>query len=275
MESKVFMIIGKSFSGKDTFLNDILDHKEFCEKNNLVKLVRYTTRDQRPNEIEGKDYHFISEKQFHDKFNYDPIKCIHDESAVVSVYFSIFGKLYYGTDLSELEPDKNYITVGDLESVESYKKILGNRLCIIFLSPPDWVLFDRFSKRDDNSNYINLKYQEIQRRYLDDLKKFSINMNSILCQSNCIISVERNCCLHELKDYINEFINTKWNKLGILITSNSNAILNMNYKCLEEFTACTDVTNGEIIICNGNITIQTTDESYTVNNDKSLLAIID
>ena len=198
-DSKVFMIIGKSFSGKDTLLNKILSNEDFCRKNHLVRLVRYTTRKIRPGEVDGIDYHFINDEEYK--------KSSGNNKMVVSSYQSEFGLLHYITDFSKLEPGKNYIAVSDVESIEEYKKILGDKLCLIYLLPPDWVLFERFSRRPDNSEYDELKYKEIHRRYIDDLLKFGKKSNIFLANCNSIILVGREYDEDIFKFYINRFIN--------------------------------------------------------------------
>ena len=56
----IYCIIGKSGTGKDTVLEEIL-------KNQVVKinkLVPYTTRPMREGEINGKNYYFVSKETF-------------------------------------------------------------------------------------------------------------------------------------------------------------------------------------------------------------------
>ena len=181
-DSKVFMIIGKSYSGKDTLLNEILSDKEFCEKYNLHRLVRYTNRKKRENEVDGETYHFISDSEC-EKFNYN-------DEVVITSYKSEFGVLNYITDLTELESDKNYIGISDLESINSYRCLLGARLIVICLMPPNWEIFRRFGMRNDVVD-SELKYKEICRRFMDDLDKFS-RINEYIHDCNCIVVIGRN-----------------------------------------------------------------------------------
>ena len=56
---KIFYMMGKSSSGKDTIFKEILKKKEL----NLHQIVLYTTRPARANETDGVQYHFVDEKR--------------------------------------------------------------------------------------------------------------------------------------------------------------------------------------------------------------------
>ena len=58
MESgKIFYLIGKSCAGKDTI------YKNLMEQQNFHTMVLYTTRPMRDGEVEGREYHFVTEKE--------------------------------------------------------------------------------------------------------------------------------------------------------------------------------------------------------------------
>lgn len=55
----IVAIIGESSSGKSSLVN------EFVKRNpSFSKVITYTTRPKRPNEIEGVDYYFITDDEF-------------------------------------------------------------------------------------------------------------------------------------------------------------------------------------------------------------------
>ena len=259
-DSKVFMIIGKSFSGKDTLLNSILWDNDFCKNNKLNRLVRYTTRKQRPNEVEGESYHFISDEEY--LINYKD-----NENVSVTSFNSEFGDLHYITDFSKLKPDTNYITVGDPESIADYKNILGNRLCVIYLMPPDWVLFQRFSRRNDNQDYNYLKYKEIHRRFIDDMKKFGTKSNEFMAGCNCILVIGKEYSLKSIKDLMEKFIDAiEWKSMGILLTKNENILFgNKYYPDIVKSSIDESVIKGEIGLRNFDINIDTNNETYTIH----------
>ena len=57
--SKIFCIVGKSCSGKDTLYKAIL---EKCGPN-LIPIIPYTTRPKRNDELEGVNYCFVTDQQ--------------------------------------------------------------------------------------------------------------------------------------------------------------------------------------------------------------------
>lgn len=258
--SKVFMIIGKSFSGKDTLLNSILQNKQFCEENNLHKLVRYTTRKIRPNEVEGEDYHFID-----DEYHFREFK--DNDMCVATSYNSDFGKLYYITDFSKLDKDKNYILTGDVESIRPFKEILGDNLCLIWLLPPDWVLFERFSKRDDSTEYSEKKYQEIQRRYVDDLFKFN-QANKFIANTPVIINLGKFVNETKIQDQMEDFIDDDFDSV-ILTIENTTRFKNdyVPNVYIESLTLAYDnINSGVIRICNTGVILNTKEESFTISD---------
>jgi guanylate kinase len=56
----VFILSGPSGVGKDTLLSKIIAVQEL----NIVRNVTYTTREQRGDELNGKNYNFVTIPQF-------------------------------------------------------------------------------------------------------------------------------------------------------------------------------------------------------------------
>ncbi|MDB5055933.1 MAG: guanylate kinase [Bacilli bacterium] len=54
----IFIFTGTSGSGRKTVA------KKVCDQLGIKKIVSYTTREPRPHEVEGVDYHYISRAQF-------------------------------------------------------------------------------------------------------------------------------------------------------------------------------------------------------------------
>ena len=57
---KIFYIMGKSSSGKDTIYNRLRTDETL----ELSKLILYTTRPMREGEMQGREYHFVQEERF-------------------------------------------------------------------------------------------------------------------------------------------------------------------------------------------------------------------
>lgn len=59
----MIVLVGASASGKSTL------EKELCKEYGMNKIVSYTTRPMRNGEIDGVDYHFVSEEKFNELEN--------------------------------------------------------------------------------------------------------------------------------------------------------------------------------------------------------------
>ena len=55
---KIIILIGESAVGKDTLCTYLVDN------NGYERIVTYTTRPPRDNEIDGVDYNFVSQEDF-------------------------------------------------------------------------------------------------------------------------------------------------------------------------------------------------------------------
>lgn len=251
----VFLVIGKSFSGKDTLVNTIIRDKEFCESANVERLVRCTTRAMRPGEEEGKEYFYISDKYYEKHYRNNP-------NAVTTSFNSKFGFLHYITDFSKLDPDKNYITTGDPDMIKPFKEKLGkNHLCVIYLVTPNWVLMQRWTNRGDNEKYNDKKYQEICRRFMDELVLYGAHSNEFLANTNSIINLSNGFYLPEIKEEMIRFI--KGPKKSIIL-SNTKMVYNNDYFPRYDYDHCDRAMyKGEISICNGNIILNSEDSTFT------------
>ena len=57
--SKIFFVLGKSCSGKDTIFQSLKENKQL----NLKTVVGYTTRPMRVNEKDGVEYFFVDQNK--------------------------------------------------------------------------------------------------------------------------------------------------------------------------------------------------------------------
>ena len=117
--------------------------------------ISCTTRQKRENEIEGKDYYFITNDEFEKKINDD--KFIEWEQ--------IHGNFYYGTLKSTLEKaiikDKRILLELDVKGAMSVKKLYPKESLSIFIEPPSVeVLKNRLEKRGTDNNERIIKRLE-------------------------------------------------------------------------------------------------------------------
>ena len=120
--------------------------------------VSCTTRQKRANEVEGKDYFFITNEEFEKKIN----------DAKFIEWEQIHGNFYYGTLKSTLEKaineDKRILLELDVKGATTVKKLYPNKSLSIFIEPPSVeVLKLRLEKRGtDNDERIIKRLERLE-----------------------------------------------------------------------------------------------------------------
>tara|TARA_S200000501_G_scaffold327767_1_gene327240 strand:+ start:234 stop:866 length:633 start_codon:yes stop_codon:yes gene_type:complete len=132
-----------SGAGKTTLV------KLLSKKNSFFISISHTTRKPRSNEVDGKDYHFVSNDEFKRLIKNDEFL----------EYAKVF-KNYYGTTRSpviqNLEKKFNVIFDIDWQGADQIRnKKLDYKLITFFILPPSKkVLFERLSNRDMKDKLI-------------------------------------------------------------------------------------------------------------------------
>ena len=160
---KIFCLMGKSSSGKDTLYRKILEE----EGSKLKKIVPYTTRPIRQGETEGVEYHFTDEAG---------LERLAQQGRVIELraYDTVCGVWKYFTvnDAQiDLERD-NYLVIGTLESFLKIREFFGaEKVCPIYVEVEDGLRVERALMRERMQTAP--KYEEMCRRFLADAQDFS------------------------------------------------------------------------------------------------------
>ena len=160
---KIFYLMGKSSSGKDTL------YKKLNEENRygLKSIVSYTTRPIRGGEQDGREYHFVS---------VDAFERMKDTGKVIEYrsYNTVHGIWYYFlADDGQIDlENESYLLIGTLEGYESLVSYFGKeRIVPIYLEVDDGIRLQRALDREKSQP--SPKYAELCRRYLADQEDFS------------------------------------------------------------------------------------------------------
>ncbi|MPQ42341.1 guanylate kinase [Clostridium tarantellae] len=193
---KIFCILGKSGSGKDTIFGHLKRDKDL----NLLPIIGYTTRPMRKNETHGIEYFFITNNELE---NYKNLRKIIE----VRSYDTVNGKWYYGTiDDGQIELNKNnYLFISTLEAYKSLIKYFGkNNIIPIYINLDDGVRLERALVREKKQ--INPNFNELCRRFLADDIDFSYN-NLKECRINKFYeNYDLHECLEEIKKDIKKYL---------------------------------------------------------------------
>lgn len=160
---RIYIVMGKSASGKDTIYKRILEHKEL----GLKTVVGYTTRPIRTGETEGVEYHFVSWDEFEE---------LKKEGRVIEfrIYPTVLGNWSYFTVADgqiDLER-KDYLMLNTLEGYEKTCRYYGkDKVVPIYIEVEDGLRLSRALEREKQQTEPN--YAELCRRYLADEADFS------------------------------------------------------------------------------------------------------
>ena len=143
----IIVISAPSGTGKTTIVRELIKNNE-----NLVASVSYTTRKKRANEIDGKDYNFVSSELF--------------SSMVEEKSFLEHAKVFdcfYGTPKQEVEDNLNkglnVILEIDWQGAMQIKRERPDCLILFIIPPSKEELMFRLRKRGtDSNNEIRLRF---------------------------------------------------------------------------------------------------------------------
>lgn len=218
MAAKIFVVAGHSGTGKDTLtaefpsLSFALDD---CDdiKSDIVKIVPFTNREERPGEVQGKTYDFFGR-------DVNPIELYSfkmvnsSEKDLIDVNF-IEERTYdvvapdgnkrtdlYGNYIGRLVPDKTYIMLGQVYTyLELMNHIIKNNLLdkvevqLIYLNTDQKTRMSRLHERERLKKKPN--FPEVNRRVLDDEIRIS-SKDPV----KCIVDQVIKCCLiNDINDY--------------------------------------------------------------------------
>ena len=143
----LFVVSAPSGGGKTSLCKEVIRRLPTFEHG-----ISYTTRQRRPNEIDGRDYHFVSEEKF--------MQMVEADEFVE--YAHVHGN-YYGTSISSIAETLSrgkYLLIDiDVQGAKQIEERYGDEGVFIFILPPDFdQLRERLTERQTDSD------EEIERR---------------------------------------------------------------------------------------------------------------
>lgn len=160
---KIFLLMGKSTSGKDTIYRNLIEDESLF----LKKVVPYTTRPQRSGETDGVQYFFKTEDEYQNlKKNGQIIE--------ERTYHTNYGEWrYFTVDDGQIDlSDGDYLVIGTLESYCYIRDYFGKENVVpLLIDVEARIRLERAMKREGKQE--NPRYDEMCRRFLADEEDFS------------------------------------------------------------------------------------------------------
>mgnify|MGYP001014709589 CR=1 FL=1 len=189
---KIYYMMGKSSSGKDTIYKDI--RKDLPE---LKTLTLYTTRPMREGEKDGVEYYFVTD---------EILEKYREEGKIIELrtYQTVYGDWKYATiDDGQIHlTGSDYLMIGTLESYMKMKAYYGQEnLVPLYIEVEDGERLIRAIKREKEQE--TPKYEELCRRFLADQEDFSEEKIREAGISRRFENDDLDVCVRNSSDFIN------------------------------------------------------------------------
>ena len=185
---RIYYLLGKSATGKDTMYNEILKRRP-----KMRTVTMYTTRPIREGETDGVEYFFTDREELERQLASG--KVIESRT-----YQTIAGSwTYYTVDDGQFDvaDDESCLMIGTLESYEKMCAYFeAGKMVPVYIEVPDGIRLLRAVKREENQKKPN--YREVCRRYLADEKDFSEENLERLGITKRYQNTDMEMCLEEI-----------------------------------------------------------------------------
>ena len=199
------VISGPSGAGKDTIINEVIKKEEI----NAWVSISMTSRPLRGNEVDGKDYFFVTKEEFEDNIKKGNF-----------LEYAKYNDNYYGTPKNKIE---DYLNKGidvilniEIQGALQIKELIKDAL-FIFIMPPSMEELKRrlINRGTDSSEKIlsrfKTAYQEINEvtkyNYVvvnDDLDQAVNKVVSILISEKCRVDRIEEVFLNNSEELLHE-----------------------------------------------------------------------
>lgn len=191
---KVFCVMGKSSSGKDTIYRELLS----LGKLSLHRVIPYTTRPIRNGEVDGDDYFFCKE---------DCVEKLQKDGKIIELrsYDTVYGVWkYFTVDDGQFDLEKeSYLMIGTLETYAKICEYFGREQVVpIYIEVEDGERLIRAISREKQQTVP--KYEEMCRRFLADAADFSNENLEKLRINKRFMNQDLRITIEEIVVYIEE-----------------------------------------------------------------------
>lgn len=149
MTDKVLIVIGKTMSGKTTYVQNELIPQGYTQ------VITHTTRPRRATESKTA-YHFET--------------AVHGETLALREFDMIGGHVAYWTTTADILATPKPVIIIDVQGAIELVRALGDNAVIRYLNTPNDIIRERLTT---SSRGVMEDEQESMRRYADDVMQFA------------------------------------------------------------------------------------------------------
>lgn len=192
---KLFCLMGKSSTGKDTIYKNLLARDDLA----LHTIIPCTTRPIRSGETHGVEYFFYTEEE---------LARLEREGKIIELrsYDTVYGVWkYFTADDGQIDLASNsYLIIGTLESYVKMQAYFGREYLVpVYLAVDDGIRLERALARERSQK--EPRYAEMCRRFLADEKDFSPEKLKSAGVTRIFENRELSETTEEIAAYIREF----------------------------------------------------------------------
>ncbi len=150
----MLILVGPSASGKTEIANILISNYQ------MKKVVTYTTRPIRINEVAGISYHFVTIDEFLEMKKNDEF-----------VETTFYNNNYYGTRKKDISSEK--IVVLDLNGLKSFQEKMPDAIFSVYLDTAEETRILRMALRGDSREQIEKRI--VNDRHFFDKEKTTVD----------------------------------------------------------------------------------------------------
>ena len=190
---KIYYVMGKSSSGKDTIYKKLM--KAYPR---FRTIVPYTTRPIREGERDGVEYFFVDRERLREMQEAGQVIEVRSYDTKCGVW------TYFTADDGQISLETHdYLVIGTLVSYQALREYFGEEKMVpVYIEVEDGLRLARAVERERRQ--AEPKYAELCRRFLADAEDFSEENLARAGISRRFVNNDLDECLSEIEAYIRQ-----------------------------------------------------------------------
>lgn len=188
VSGKCVIFSAPSGAGKTTIVHALLDANIGLEFS-----VSACSRDPRPNEVNGKDYHFLGIEGFREKI----------EANAFVEWEEVYTNNFYGTLRSEIERiwKNGHTVIFDVDVIGglNLKKIFGEQALAIFVQPPSY---------EELEQRLRFRSTETEEKIAQRMSKAREELSYAVKFDHILVNDQLENAIDSAKELVQEFIHS-------------------------------------------------------------------